>query len=274
MHSCPIYFITSNQAKITQLAQISALSTYPIIPVKLDIDEIQSTDNTIVAQDKIIKAYEYIKSINHTQPYWVMCEDTGYSFANMGEFPGALIRYYHDSVGNTGICKFHAGTRATNISCVAITNGKESACFTNRVTGTVPEKPRGITNGTKWVELDPVFVPDYPDNLNEYSGLAYSEIPIPIKSICSARAKSFSQLAEWLDNEYPNGLSNNVKPGQTQMNLTDLTDLSDFETKSCSDTDFTEFDFDADNLSNCAVQDWTDWELNELDETSLTLTSV
>ncbi len=274
MRSCPIYFITSNQAKITQLAQIPALSTYPIIPVKLDIDEIQSTDNTVVAQDKIIKAYNYIQStqfINHTQPYWVMCEDTGYSFANMGEFPGALIRYYHDSIGNTGICKFHAGSRATNISCVAITNGRESACFTNRVTGIVPEKPRSVTNGSKWVELDPVFVPDYPVQLAQYSGLAYSEIPISIKSACSARAKSFAQLAEWLGNGCHNELSNNIKHGQTQISLSDL---SDFETESCSDTEFTEFDFNADNLSNCAVQDLTDWESNELDETSLNLTSV
>lgn len=194
-----IYFITSNQAKIIQLSQIPGVGNFSFVPVNLDIDEIQSMDNKKVVQDKILKAHQYISNQLKNPNCWVMCEDTGYSFENMGNFPGALIRFYHDSIGNAGICKFHAGSRATNTSYVAITNGIHFMVFSNNVGGIVPNQPRRVSNGSQWIELDTVFIPDCPEDCVQFQGLAYSELPIGIKTKCSARGKSFTQLINWLE---------------------------------------------------------------------------
>ena len=198
-----IYFLSSNRSKINLLKQIiqSTEHQIKIIPVSFDIDEIQSIDNKIVAEDKVTSAYAYIKNKYQINNFELICEDTGYSFANMNGFPGALIRFYHDSIGNEGICKFHAKSRALNTSVVAYTDGKYIELFTNQVAGVVAENPRPkhISNyNNTSCGLDSIFIPDYPKNLKEWNGYAYSEIPSDIKNMVSARALSFTDLKNYL----------------------------------------------------------------------------
>lgn len=197
-----IYFLSSNRSKLNLLKQImlSTQHQIKIIPISVDIDEIQSTDNEIVAEDKINSAYDYIKNKYEIDNFELICEDTGYSFANMNGFPGALIRFYHDSIGNEGICKFHAGSRAINTSVVAYSNGSYIELFTNQVSGTVTEKPRLVlkSNNSASCGLDNIFIPDYPKKLEQWNGYAYSEIPTDIKNIVSARAQSFNDLKNYL----------------------------------------------------------------------------
>ena len=213
MQSYPIYFVTSNQAKLNLLAQVvvrSDITKFKWIPISLDIQEIQSMDNSVVSSDKVIQAYRHIRDNSSNQTNWVMCEDTGYSFANMGNFPGALVKFYHDSIGVSGICKFHAGTRVTNTSCVAITNGKTIWLFSNQVTGTVPDQPRTTHETNNIIEsddLEKIFIPDYAHEHSRYQGLALSEVPVDIKLQYSARAKSFAQLANWFDQIDPDELT-------------------------------------------------------------------
>lgn len=208
-----IYFASSSKAKLIQLAQImeSIESDIEWIHIPIDIDEIQSMSNQIVAEDKIIKAYEYIKNVLLIDQFELVCEDTGFAYANMNGFPGALIRYYHDSIGNHGICKFNGNSRATNISVVAYTDGTDTIQFTQIVSGIVPDYPRPIITSTQYnnssSELDTVFVPDYPDELSEWTGLAYSEIPIDIKNKVSARAQSLSHLKNYLITKLNNNYS-------------------------------------------------------------------
>ena len=199
-----IYFASSSKAKLNQLNQImeSVNADIQWISVPIDIDEIQSMSNQIVADDKIFKAYEYIKNKYLIDQFELVCEDTGFAYENMNGFPGALIRYYHDSIGNQGICKFNGNSRATNTSVVAYTDGIDTIQFTGTVLGTVPSRPRPLIKQTQYKntssELDTVFVPDYPDYLDTWTGLAYSEIPFNIKNKVSARGQSLSQLKNYL----------------------------------------------------------------------------
>jgi inosine/xanthosine triphosphate pyrophosphatase family protein len=224
-----IYFATSNPEKIYQIKQIfQSVSSINIVPIIIDIDEIQSLDNQEVIEDKIVKAYNYIITnfqdkidINNFE---LICEDTGYNYDNMNGFPGALVRYYHDQVGNDGICKFNGGSGATNVSIVAYTDGTIIETFKNSVRGKVPLKPQ-FNSHIKSFGLDPVFIPDYKsvlDNSNSDSDsdsdsnsnsnnnfkfkfnfdklkhLTYAEIPSIIKNMVSARGKSFNDLKEFL----------------------------------------------------------------------------
>ena len=230
-----IYFASSSKAKLNQLYQImesdnsvllnqiskekikynSSLYCTDIewIHVSVDIDEIQSMSNTIVANDKIHKVYEYVKNKYLIENFELVCEDTGYSYANMNGFPGALIRYYHDSIGNQGICKFHGNMRAANISVVMYTNGTNTIQFTGKTFGIVPDKPRPVLGQYKYIssELDTVFIPDYPDELVEWEGFAYSEIPANIKNIVSARGQALSHLKDYLITESKQKLITKIK---------------------------------------------------------------
>ncbi len=210
-----LYWASSNSAKTAQL--FKSMEPYAhaikIIPVSIDIDEIQSMDNQVVVQDKITKLYEYVSTKYSQSNFHLVCEDTGFAYANANGFPGALIRFYHDSLGNSGICKAHGGSKATNTSCVAYTDGTDIMCFTNHVSGCVPTSPRTklpnkyIGTGT---ELDTIFVPDYPDNLSQYNSLAYSEIPWDVHLQVGARAKSFSDLANYLIEKLNNNQVSNL----------------------------------------------------------------
>lgn len=252
--SAPInlFWASSNKAKTTQLKYIIESNTtlIKIIPVHVDVDEIQSMDNKVVAQDKIKSMYKYISKKYSIDNFHLICEDTGYSYANANGFPGALIKFYHDSLGNDGICKAHAGSRATNTSCVAYTDGDEVMLFTNCVVGTVPDHPRpcildkytGIGS-----ELDTAFVPDYPVHLKEFSGLAYSQLPMEVHALVSARTQSFSDLVNYLIDK----INNTQALAQTRpYNLADDNSASDFE----SDSEPDEFaEALSDNLSLCVL---------------------
>ncbi len=236
-----LYWASSNSAKTAQL--IKSMEPYTqsikIIPVHIDIDEIQTMDNRTVAQDKITKLYNYIARKYSQSNFHLVCEDTGFAYANANGFPGALIRFYHDSLGNSGICKAHGCSRATNTSCVAYTDGTDIMCFTNHVAGVVPDSPRAqlpnkyIGTGT---ELDTIFVPDYPDQLSQYKSLAYSEIPWDVHLQVSARTQSFSDLANYLMERLNNNQEVNANLGQAILS-------NDFDSDSASEFDSnSEFD--------------------------------
>ncbi len=210
-----IYFATTNCEKIYQIKQIfQSVNNINIIPIMVNIEEIQTMDNRDVIEDKMIKSYEFIisnyKDKIDTTNFELICEDTGFSFDNMNGFPGALIRFYHDKVGDEGICKFNGGSKVTNTSIVAYTAGEYIEIFQNSVRGTVPLKPQS-NNKLVSYGLDPVFIPDYQSildstnnkisldlNFKRLQNLTYAEIPSVIKNIVSARGKSFNDLKDFL----------------------------------------------------------------------------
>lgn len=240
-----LYWASSNLAKTVQLTKTMEpyANRIKIIPVTIDIDEIQSMDNQVVAQDKITKLYEHIAHKYSQTNFHLICEDTGFAYANANGFPGALVRFYHDSLGNSGICKAHGNSRATNTSCVAYTDGTDIMCFTNHVAGVVPDCPRtklpNKYNGTG-TELDTTFVPDYPDQLSQYKSLAYSEIPWDVHLQVGARGQSFLDLANYLMEKLNN---NQVTSYIGQDSLMCDNSDSDYDLESNSDS-FTEPDLD------------------------------
>lgn len=89
----------------------------------------------------------------------MLVEDTGLEFAAWNRLPGALIKWFLDTVGNEGILKILTGEtnrKAVAKTAVGFFGGTQTRIFVGEVSGTVPETVRG-TGGFGW---DPIFVPD------------------------------------------------------------------------------------------------------------------
>ncbi len=143
-----LYFATSNTHKYQELQAILGV---PLARIDIDLPEIQDLDVTAVVRAKAIHAYEHTGKV-------VLVEDTGLGFAAWHGLPGALMRWFLQTVGNEGLCRMMAGE--TNRAAIAKTaigmfDGREVIVCHGEVTGAVAEKPMG-DKGFGW---DAIFQP-------------------------------------------------------------------------------------------------------------------
>ena len=141
-------FITGNQSKADYLSKYLG---HPVDHVKLDLDEIQSTDLNEIVEHKVQQAYEIIK-----KP--VIVEDVSLEFEALGGLPGPFIKFFVDRVPFEVICSMiGAGlTRKATARCVfGYFDGKELKLFEGGLDGEVAKEPSG-NNGYGW---DKIFIP-------------------------------------------------------------------------------------------------------------------
>ena len=145
----PKYFATGNKNKLTE---VNSILPVPLEQIEIDLEEVQALDVVEVAERKAIEAYNKIGES-------VLVEDTGVSFMALNGFPGALIKWLLESLGNEGIVNLLAPYKERGViarTVFAYFNGEEVQTFTGEMRGTVPEKIAGI-GGFGW---DPLFIPD------------------------------------------------------------------------------------------------------------------
>ena len=145
-----LFIVTSNSHKYRKIE--SALEL-PLQRIDLDLPEIQATSVAEVVEHKVKEAYRQVG-----QP--VLVEDTGLTFAAWNGLPGALIRWFLNSVGNEGMCRMldsFANRQAMAESWLGYYDGIDFAAFSGVVSGSIPHSPRG-TYGFGW---DPIFQPDW-----------------------------------------------------------------------------------------------------------------
>src|SRR3989344_7330268 len=87
-----IYFITGNSGKFNQAKAILP----EIRQLKLDLPEIQSLDPHEIIKEKLKAARE-----RHSGDFIV--EDMSMSFSAFKGFPGPLVKWFFESLGNQGI---------------------------------------------------------------------------------------------------------------------------------------------------------------------------
>ena len=92
-----ITFITNTPGKVVEAQEILG-SGFKVVGKIVDLDEIQTIDGKEVVEKKAKEAYAILKGP-------VLVEDTSLYFNAWKGLPGALARWFLDSVGCEGICK-------------------------------------------------------------------------------------------------------------------------------------------------------------------------
>ena len=177
-----ILFVTSNEYKVKMFESILDRELQHI---KLDVPEIQAIDVQEVIEQKARAAF-----LEVGKP--VLVEDTSLAFHAWNGLPGALIRWFLETVGNDGICQMLAvfeGRTATAETCLGYFDGEKFASFSGMLNGRISKTPRG-TNGFGW---DPIFIPEgWEKTLAEMNAEEQSEL-------FSMRKDSILELKNFLD---------------------------------------------------------------------------
>lgn len=205
-----IVFITGNEGKRKEVEQILGKG-YKVINIKLDLPEIQSISVENVMNEKIKSAYKLSQenfsliqqkfkekniNINSLKDVIIICEDTGLCIKNMNNFPGALIKFYYESIGSEGIIARDANSKSKTICVIGvIKNGKIMKPIIGKRNGKIADK----LNGEKGFGWDGVFIP-YLKNTNYsiHNGKSYAELDEDIKNKISHRSDAFNKLKKIL----------------------------------------------------------------------------
>ncbi|GHO90790.1 non-canonical purine NTP pyrophosphatase, RdgB/HAM1 family [Reticulibacter mediterranei] len=163
-----IKFATTNIGKFREL---QSLLKRGIVQFPLDLLELQGIEVDDIVRFKAEQAYKVVGSP-------VLVEDTGLAFSAWNGLPGALIRWFLDSVGSQGICRILS--EETNRHAIAkctldFYDGYEHHLFSGIMQGTLAKEPRGY-NGFGW---DNIFIPEeYDQTLAEMTTEQKSNISI------------------------------------------------------------------------------------------------
>jgi len=153
-------FITGNQNKVNYLSKSLGMV---LDHQKIDLDEIQSPNPTIVIEHKVRQAYELLR-----MP--VLVEDTSLSFNALDGLPGTFVKFFVEANdGLESMCRMLDGfdDRSAYASAVyGYYDGKKIEFFSGRLDGFIATGARG-EGGYGW---DKIFEPI------GYNGLTRAEL--------------------------------------------------------------------------------------------------
>jgi len=174
-------FVTGNPNKVREACEILSLD---LEPVQVDgLVEIQSPDLDVVVRHKALQAYSALNCP-------VMVEDSGLLFHAWNGLPGALVKWFEETVGCEGMLKMVEGfpdRGATAVCCFAVYDGKNIMVARGDVRGTIADSIRG-QNGFGW---DVIFVPEGHER-------TYGEMASQEKNAISHRKQALDELKEVL----------------------------------------------------------------------------
>ena len=229
-----IVFVTGNKNKLKEVREILG-ENFEVVNVSVDLPEIQSIDVKEVIAEKIKEADKVFRSqnimdkikeefktlditIDSFNDFIVVCEDSGFHIDSMNNsekaekeptkmFPGALIKFYLQSVGAKGVIERDRNSNARLSCCIGIIrNGEIVEPVEAIVEGTVADEFIDGGHG-----FDPCFIPDLSiyDEFKEYNGQPYSALPFNVKNQISHRSVAFNKLRDMLSKPtYGNARSN------------------------------------------------------------------
>lgn len=177
-------FVTSNEHKRREAAEILGFELESVAP---EVPEIQSLNVAEVAAAKARAAYELLGS----PQYPVLVEDSGIVIEAWNGLPGALTKWFIQSVGSEGLLRMlppDAGRTARAVCAVAVVGGpvgESVRSFEGIVPGALAPESRG-ESGFGW---DPIFIP-------RESELTYAQMG-NAKHEDSHRARAFRAVREW-----------------------------------------------------------------------------
>ena len=170
-------FVTSNENKLREAREILG---FELEGASLDLPEPQAVNVADVAAEKARAA----RAALDDPPHPVLVEDSGLVFEAWNGLPGALTKWFLQSVGNEGLLEMLSSfedrsARAVCALAVAFPDAP-AGVFLGEVPGRIAPAPRG-ESGFGW---DPIFVPEKP------GGETYAELGAR-KNDDSHRARAF-----------------------------------------------------------------------------------
>jgi non-canonical purine NTP pyrophosphatase (RdgB/HAM1 family) len=178
-----MYLVTHNKNKLVEFRELLSLN---IDVIDLDIDEIQALD---VEQVAISKA----KAAHKLTGKFVVVEDTGLYIDAWNGLPGALTRWFLESLGIAGICKVlqTEKNRKCFIKTVLVIYGDNTLeIFTGRLDGEILYHPKG-DNG---FGFDAIVKP-----VDSQKSIA--EMSTKEKNALSTRRKVIEQFERYVKNQ-------------------------------------------------------------------------
>jgi non-canonical purine NTP pyrophosphatase (RdgB/HAM1 family) len=174
-----LYFVTGNNGKFRE-----AKALLPTLErVEIDLPEEQTLDPQLVIGKKL----EVARTL-HDGP--LIVEDTSLYLTGLNGFPGPLIKWMLQAVGNNGVyelCQKIQNKHAVAKTVIGYFDGQDVLFFEGEVEGRIVS-PSGI-DGFGW---DEIF---QPDGLNE----TFAEMGDEFKPEFSMRTRAFQKLRDHLD---------------------------------------------------------------------------
>src|SRR5919112_5435060 len=150
--AAPLYFISSNENKFLEIQKllvtekkmktdnkngvVSEKNKIHLYFKKSLIKEIQSESILEVAEDKVKKAFDFIR-----KP--VIIEDDGLFIEELNGFPGVYSSFVFKTIGNKGILNLlrnNENRRANFLSIITFFDGKTIKSFNGETTGYITTK--------------------------------------------------------------------------------------------------------------------------------------
>lgn len=176
-----LFMVTGNENKLREARQILGIELRQTEVA--DLHEIQTVDVEMAVGHKAEEAYTALQ-----KP--LIVEDSGLIFNSWNGLPGALVKWFEETVGNEGLLKMLESfeDRSAVAQCfIGFHNGKEVKVAKGEVSGRIADRIRG-ENGFGW---DQIFIPDGSD-------LSFAEMTQEEKNAISHRRKAFENLKEIL----------------------------------------------------------------------------
>jgi inosine triphosphate pyrophosphatase len=143
-----VTFITGNAKKAEYLAKYLG---HPVEHEKLDLDEIQHPELSVVVRHKVREAYRLVR-----KP--VLVEDVSLEFKAWGRLPGTFIKWFVDDLEPDRLCSLLDGQdRSAVARCMfGYFDGVHEQYFEGGMAGSIAER----SSGSKQFGWDNIFIPE------------------------------------------------------------------------------------------------------------------
>ena len=173
-----IYFITGNENKFSEAKKILP----EIEQLNIDLPEIQGTDPRKIIEAKLTAASEHHDGI-------FVVEDTSLELKCLNGFPGPLIKWLREKIGNDGIAEMvgrYSDSMATARAVVGFKSGDDIQFFEGSIEGQIV-----IARGDQDFGWGPIFQPSGSEK-------TFGELSREEKNSISMRKIAFEKLKEYI----------------------------------------------------------------------------
>lgn len=180
MNTTEITFITSNNGKFLEFKKFIP----QIKHLKIDLPEVQSLDPEVIIEHKLSTAKKHTSGT-------ILIEDTSLYLDALNGFPGPLIKWLTQSVGNTGVYDLVSkigDSRATARTIIGLCDETGTHYFEGECKGKIVPPVSMAGEGFGW---DEIF---QPDGLSE----TFAEMGSEYKNEFSMRSEAIKKLLEYL----------------------------------------------------------------------------